>query len=329
MKKSLLALLISSLIGLSACEDSNLPQKVFETEKKIVQLESDFNRVTKELVAKETELDELKRAYETLKTEQDNAKQAATNIPALNVKIESLYHKTEKLKFKKDPKDEFAREESEITVSIDVPVTNIDWLDQILLNQAYQNFGYDDGKDKAAQVTKPMLVQMADELFQSHLANAREDKPIGLDNVLSAFYLGQRNNIATFRYIDYTYEGGAHGIHSTQYLNIDANKKAVISLNDLISPKNQAELKAILWRIYESDNLDENGKYSGSVEKAEFRIPDNFYFKDGDIVFVYGVYELGSYAEGNVELTVARYEINDLLNADYQYTQDDGFEKGE
>lgn len=330
MKKSFLALLVSSVFALSACEDSNLPQKVFEAEKKIVQLESDFNRVTKELATKEEELAHLKSEYDTLKNEHDNTKKSALNIPALQVTIEQLYNKSEHLKFKKDPSDEFAREESEISVGIDIPVTQIDWLDHILLNQAYQQFGYEQGKDKPTQATKEMLIQKADKLFQSHLATAKEDKPIGLDDVLSAFYLGQRHNIATFRYIYYTYTGGAHGMHSTQYINIDANKKAIIELNDLISPKNQAELKTILWRIYESDNLDENGKYNGMANKDEFRIPNNFYFKDSDIVFVYDLYELAGYAQGNVELTVGRYEINHLLNSDYQYNaKDDGFNHNE
>lgn len=342
MKKSFIALFISSVLVLSACEDSHLSQKVFDAEKKIVQLESDFNRVTKELAAKEDEITRLKSANDSPKAEQGIIQQTVSNIPALQVDIETLYKKSEKLKFAKDPTDEFWREESEVSLNVEIPVTKIDWLDKLLLQQAYQQLFNEEDKIKwlldklfleqtyqqlpneetkeknlPEHITQALLTSLVDQQFQSNIEAAKEEKPIGYDHSLSANYLGQRNHIATFSYTYHQYTGGAHGMFNTQYINIDGNKKAIIHLNDLVPLENQTQLGDILWDTYKNSEL---GPYSDDwIDQEKFRIPDNFYFNGDKIVFVYDVYELGPFAAGNVELTVERYEVNKLLNPDYQY----------
>lgn len=155
--------------------------------------------------------------------------------------------------------------------------------------------------------------------------SAKEEPVIGYDDSLTSSFLAQRNNIATFTMQFYSYSGGAHGMHYTHYINFDLNKKSIINLDDLVSPQNQAQFKEMLWANYRNNRLDENGKYTGFAEQKDFRISPDFYFAPHGLIFVYPPYELGPYVEGDVEVEVSWYEINDLLKPEYRPTEKDGF----
>lgn len=155
--------------------------------------------------------------------------------------------------------------------------------------------------------------------FQQNVASAKQDKIMNEENS-RIYYMGQRNNLVMFSKHYYSFSGGAHGMYSTEYLNIDVNKKAVIQLDDLVSSKNQTKLKTILWENYTRERLDENGNYDDSfMAKKDFYIANNFYFSPNGITFVYPVYVLGAYAEGEIELSVSFEEISELLNKAYAF----------
>ncbi len=309
MKKSLLTLLVITTFALSACDDKALQEKISQAESKIQQLET-------ELKTAQTALTEKQAEFDKLTTEAEQTKKA---FPALHVKIETLFDKTETLKFEKDPQDEFAREESGVSVFATAANTGVAWLDKLLLEQMISS------EDKPMEGTKENAQKYFNRQFTDFIATAKEEKPIGLSLSVVTQYLGQRNNIVSFSQFYDEYHGGAHGIYSSHFLNIDINKQAIISLDDLVKSEHKEKLKGLLWQTYSETRVDESGQYIGFGDPKEFEIVDNFYFTETGVTFVYPVYALGAFAEGEIELEANWFDINQWLNPEYQRTEADGF----
>lgn len=314
MKKSLLALFISTTFMLSACDDQ-VSQKLLETEKQVVQLTTDYKKAQDALALKEKELESIKSEFELLKAEA----QKAQSFPALQVEIVPLFSKEGVVKHKKDPQDEYSPEESRISVFASTAKTGVKWLDQLVLQQLFQ------GEDSKAVLTEEAARQKLNAMYLNSESAAKEDKVIGYSDSMSTYYLGQRNNIVTFTQLFHSYSGGAHGIYHTEYLNVDINKKSLIKLDDLVSKKNQPKLQESLWESYKSSRIDENGQADLFTDKKDFYIADNFYFTERGITFVYPPYALGSFAEGEIELEVDYDSLKEIMNKDYFPTKKDGF----
>lgn len=324
MKKSRLAILLTTTFILTGCDDANLSQKVIETEKQFVQLQADYKKAQTDLTTKENELNTLKADYTKLSAEYSELQKHTASFPALQVEITKLIDNSNTLKFPKDPKDEFAREESKVSVFANTAITHIEWLDQLLLQELLKLYLTKDKSEKVnLTAVKPQdIVERFEKIYQELEKDAKEYKPFAMEESAYTQYLGQRNHIVSFTQSTYSFTGGAHGMGHTNYLNIDINKKALITLNDVINEKNQAKLKALLWNTYSSERSGETPLF---VEKKDFRISDNFYFSKDGIVFVYPVYELGPYAEGEIELAINYYQLNELLTPEFKQTEKDGF----
>lgn len=319
MKKSLLTLSIFVALFSTGCEDKVSSQKLLEAEKAIVQLGNQLEREQREVVKLQNELVALKTELNT----------ALSRLPALNVEIVSLFNKSEMISFPKDPKDEYAPESSRVELSVSIAKTGVAWLDQLLLkeveirlnNTAHNPVLKTADMDTSKSLTLDNLTQVLSGMYEAMLAEVKENKEIGLTQEVQSRYLGQRNNIASFSILSHVYSGGAHGMYSTDYLNIDTDKRAVITLNDFIAPNNQESVKSKLWERYAEERRDENGEFNGFGDKNTFRLSENFYFTPHGVSFVYPPYELGPFAEGEVEVMLEWYEINSLLQPSYRLAE--------
>lgn len=323
MKKSLIALLIASVVALTACDDKT-SQTLLDTEKKLVQLEANYKKAQEHLSAKEAELTQLKTQLTALQETVAQEKEKPQTFPALQVEAVQLVDKTQTLKFEKDPADEYAPEQGEVALSIFGVKTGVEWLDALLREQLVLSYLPQDrqGDVKGKAMSNEALNAFFERHFQQSVSLTKEEKVMANEENSILHYMGQRNNLVMFSHHYSSYSGGAHGMYGTNYLNIDINKKAVIGLDDLISPKNQAKLKAILWETYTRDRLDEKGNYDDSfMAKKDFYIANNFYFSPNGITFVYPVYALGPYAEGEIELSVPFGEVGELVNKAYAFSQ--------
>lgn len=310
MKKSLLALMIASVFFTTACEDKETLQKLKNAEQTIAKLEDDLKTTKSELENQIKDADKLTALqYElaNVKSELDSAQKNT----ALKVEIVKLFDKEEIVKHTGNdyPSESFAR------VFVSVPKTNLQWLNE-LLSEIAHNGGYSSSSPTIAKAE----MKSHEDIFQELLKSAKEGDVIGEEYGLYSRYLGQRNHIATFTMENYTYSGGAHGMHKTFYINVDLNKKSLITLDNLISTKSQKEVKDTLWGRY-------TAKYGDTImaEYKDFRISDDFYFDAEGVNFVYPPYELAGFAEGNVELKVYWEEINHFIKPDYRLTEKDGF----
>lgn len=321
MKKSLLALSVLAAIFTTGCEDKVATQKLLEAEKVAVELGNQLKTAQNEVEKLQTETTTLKAEREELKKQLDKA---SKSMPALDVEVVELFNKEEQVKHKKDPneEEEFFREESFISSFASYPKTGIEWLDQLLLNEIY---GTDSEGKKKSNLNEAAVRKQLEQEFEEMRKEAKEDKPIGLSESVDSSYVGQRSNIATFSVSFHSYMGGAHGMYSTRYLNVDMDKKSLITLNDLISKKNHEKVKELLWGQYSSQRLDTEGKYDGYIKKEDMDISEQFYFTSYGIVFVYPPYHLGSFAEGEIEVTLYWSEGNELVSPNYRRTKKDGF----
>lgn len=306
--KKLLLLSLSVLFVLTGCDDQTAG-KLLEAEKQIVQLQTDFNATQESLMKVETELRQLKPEYEALKKSQ-------AEFPTLRVEIVKLVDKSETLKFEKDPNEEFAPEEGRVSLFASVPQTQVEWLNQLLW-KAFMQLSFAEAAPQEVSLTA--YKAYLEKEYEKMVNQAKEEKPVGFSLSLSSDYGWARNHILAFSVMIESYTGGAHGTHAIHYLNIDTDKKIQIKLNDLVSPQNQEKFKALLWQSYQT-NREET-----FIERKDFRIVDNFYFTGAGITFVYPLYELGPYVEGQVEVFLSWAEANPYLNPSYQRTAKDGY----
>lgn len=231
------------------------------------------------------------------------------STPALDVKIEPLFIRQQ----------EVINTENDKTIPINYnltrAVTNIDWLDRLLFNAVIsRQIDLDTPLDKAVTIKQQEL----EKCFLQSIKEAEiEDYVIATDYIVNTYYLGQRNNIATFMIENYMYTSGAHGYGVNYYLNFDLDKELLIQPELLVIDKKR--LEALLWQqymIYRKNNPFLNIK--------RVIVSDNFYFTPSGMVFSYKPYEIGSFAEGQIELLVSWKELKGIIHQDYLYTEKDG-----
>lgn len=112
-----------------------------------------------------------------------------------------------------------------------------------------------------------------------------------------------------------SYTGGAHGNYYTRYIHYDTHEKQELVLSDWVSPERLNELTAIgerFFRIQEglTPNQDLDNYF---FDYGRFSLPDNFFMANDSLHFVYNIYEIRSYAEGQTTLSVPFDEIAHLL----------------
>jgi putative lipoprotein len=293
MKKLLIAALIAGSLTLTACDDKEKNALIEQTQKQAQMIEQ-LN----------TQVDTLQKQVVDLAENQ-----------TIRVEPEVLFEKSETIKFDKTPSkssDDYAPESAEAKVSVKALKTNMDWLTDLLVNELIRQFTAE-GQIKIEN--KQQLVDYLQTLYADSLKEVKENKLIGMTTNFNMKYLGQRENIATFTIGYYGYSGGAHGMYSTQFLNIDLTKKTLLDIDDVINPDQHDKLKELLWETY--SNASNNETFTS---KAEFYVEKDFYFSHDGITFVYPPYAIGSFAEGEKELTVYWWQLkeNKLLSPQFQ-----------
>ncbi len=115
--------------------------------------------------------------------------------------------------------------------------------------------------------------------------------------------------ISTF---DYSYTGGAHGNYGTGYTNLDLRRKKILSLDDVINKKDIAKLPKLLEKYYKTERnipkektLQEAGLFLDTIP-----VNDNFMISPAGLMFNYVPYEISSYADGEVTITIPFSEIS-------------------
>lgn len=324
MKKSLLAIVVTMGILISACDE----QHSNTTNTQLQQAEQEISKLNAQLEKTKQELAALQQSS-AVKTDPQ-----LMAFPALNVDIYPFFTKAERIKFPPQTNQEQAILSAEQYYFVSLAKTGFEWLDNLLAKQVLINYqpipADEQRKLDRNTITGNELSQLKTVLekeYQENLDTLKEGGILAISRTAETIYLGQRHNIVTFFQNYDEYSGGAHNNYHTNYFNIDVNKKRIILLDDLLSPVKQVELSAILWRYYQQRNPpDANGQYETFTPQQDFYLSEDFLFTDEGVKFIYPPYALGPFAEGEISLTVPWYEINQLLNTEYQRKPQDGYD---
>ncbi|OOF70276.1 RsiV family protein [Rodentibacter caecimuris] len=222
------------------------------------------------------------------------------SISAIFSKEKVLFDKKETIPVKPSIETNKATEEEPRAIEINWHITTLEtgipWLDTLLLKKSK---GEIEDFAKAFDKTRQELSQEPD-ISSSN------------DFIQSTDFIGQREKLATFAQNTYVYTGGAHGMPSIQYFNIDLTTQHILQLSDLFDDNMLNKVKEALWTDY-TTNSEEI-----FIEKENFMISNQFYLGLGGITFVYQPYEIGSYAEGFKELNLSWWQIQDLLKPEFK-----------
>ena len=292
MKKLFIAVLVAGVMGLTACHDKDT-QKQAET---IAQLNEQVATLQKQV----TDLAENQM---------------------IRVEPEVLFQKTEKIP--SSASEEHDQEWHQVKFDITTLKTSSDWLTELLLNEVIKRFSV----DKNIKIdNKQQFIEFLQHNMADALKEAKEYEMSAYETQMLTEYLGQRENIATFTIFSHNYTGGAHGLYGTDFVLVDLKKKAVIKVEDIFVKSAQDKLKSLLWERYRNQYRNEQGELiEPFMSKDDFYVSDNVYFSREGITFVYPPYALGSYAEGEKELTLSFYEndLKSILTPEFQFLAKD------
>ncbi|MDR3235513.1 MAG: RsiV family protein [Prevotellaceae bacterium] len=118
----------------------------------------------------------------------------------------------------------------------------------------------------------------------------------------------QNNQISSLAYEWWQYSGGAaHGMYGMNVFNYDKNNETVIDLYNLSTDMNK------ITAIAESKFIEQNGDLENFTFTDGFYLPDTFYFTDDAIIFYYHPYDIASYADGAITLTLKNSDVKHLI----------------
>ena len=116
-----------------------------------------------------------------------------------------------------------------------------------------------------------------------------------------------------------SYLGGAHGASSQQYYNFDLSTQKQVQLNDILLPKQKAQLEKHAHEVFKTWVKD--SKLANSVEEYEqawkFSLSENFYLSQQGLILQYAEYEIGPYVVGLPRLTVPYDQLQTVLKKQY------------
>ncbi len=121
--------------------------------------------------------------------------------------------------------------------------------------------------------------------------------------------------LLTLAYYTYSYSGGAHGNHGTDYSSYDLLNNKKLRLTDLLTADGRLQLPKLLEKYFRKEKklrpneaLTEGGLFENTIGPN-----DNFYVTGNGIGFSYVPYEIAAYAAGEINVFIPLIELNKYL----------------
>lgn len=109
---------------------------------------------------------------------------------------------------------------------------------------------------------------------------------------------------------DYSYSYlcmAAHGMYNTSFVNYSIEDGKILSVADLMKPGYEKELTVLIRQKLKEMNVPL------LVDINEVGIPKDFEITSQGLRFMYGLYEIAAYVEGEVTVEFDSYELEDLF----------------
>lgn len=141
------------------------------------------------------------------------------------------------------------------------------------------------------------------------------DSPAGYEWINNVEVSFQDTNLVVLTTTAYVYTGGAHGLESITYKNLDVKNKKEIALKDLFLPNFNSKLTKIAESIFRKDEgLTQTEPLENYFfENKAFTLNNNFAITKKGLLFTYNPYEIKSYAEGTTNLLIPYLKIKNLI----------------
>ncbi|MGB3143510.1 MAG: DUF3298 and DUF4163 domain-containing protein [Maribacter sp.] len=120
----------------------------------------------------------------------------------------------------------------------------------------------------------------------------------------------------TIKLDSYIFTGGAHGYSTVRFLNFDVENGLEIE-NDQLVKNHDAFFSFAEQKFREHENIPENSNINSTgfmFEEEVFTLPANMGYALNGIQLFYEPYEIASYADGPILLTIPFAEANPYLN---------------
>lgn len=116
----------------------------------------------------------------------------------------------------------------------------------------------------------------------------------------------------------YIYTGGAHGLESIVYYNLDLKNNKLIDLKELFMANYKTKLTDVAEAIFRKDEgISQTAPLdSYFFENKVFVLNKNFAITTKGLLFTYNPYEIKSYAEGKTNLLVPYSKIKEIIKPD-------------
>ena len=289
MKKTFISVLIlTALFTVTGCEDKEAKATIEQQTQTIAQLTAENTQ---------------------LKAEKEKAEKV---IPAIFAEKDVIFEKVEKIKYSKSQERWFSSDEGEVNISLLGLKTNVAWLNDLLWSELVKNdFGENVSK------TRDQMLSKYKTIWNDVKESLEKEPELGFSSNTWMMFVGQKEKLATFAIRYYSYTGGAHGLGGSEYLTIDMTTHKVLTLSDIIEQKKLPEVKELLWSFYTDYGRIKDEE--AFTKKTDFDVSKNFYLAHDGIHFIYHVYEIASYAEGEQDLVIpwVWLQRENLLTSDF------------
>ena len=289
MKKTFIsALILTALFTVTGCEDKEAKATIAQQTQTIAQL-----------MAENTQL----------KAEKEKAEKV---IPAIFAEKDVIFEKVETIKYSKSQERWFSSDEGEVSISLLGLKTNVAWLNDLLWSELVKKeFG------ENAPKTRDQVRSEYQTILNDVKASLEKEHELGFSRNSWMTFVGQKEKLATFAIRYYSYTGGPHGVGGSEYLTVDMTTHKVLTLPDIIDQKKLPEVKELLWSFY--TNFGSTKDEDAFTKKTDFDVSENFYLAHDGIHFIYHVYEIASYAEGEQDLVIpwVWLQRENLLTSDF------------
>lgn len=159
--------------------------------------------------------------------------------------------------------------------------------------------------------------ETAKSFFKEYAEFAKEiaDSQAGYSSDTDITVALQDTNLVVLKSECYVYTGGAHGLESVVYLNLDLKDNKALVLKDLLIDNYSNRLTNIAEEIFrKNEGLTASESLDGYFfENQLFAINENFAIKPNGLMFTYNPYEIKSYAEGTTDLLIPYAKIKELI----------------
>ncbi|MGE0079028.1 MAG: DUF3298 domain-containing protein [Bacteroidales bacterium] len=157
-----------------------------------------------------------------------------------------------------------------------------------------------------------------DSSYQEYVNEFPDDSYIAWYLDVNFDVLRNDGRILTLKYLYSDYMGGAHGMYNYHYQNFDVKKSRFINLDDVFESKDGFVSIAKAEFVNKFFD-DQTSTVRLNTSKDEFSLPREFGFGDKGLILHYNVYEIASYAEGDIVFEIPYAKLNGVLKPDWKY----------